>query len=71
VQAGATSSDPDTTRPFAVHVEIDYVTSGATPNTKIQLPNFRYEQADFDLDAGTISISGKCFAKKAIITEIA
>ena len=67
----ATSSDPDNTRPFAVHIDIDYVTDGATPNTKIRLPNFRYEQADFDLDAGTISLSGKCFAKKAIITETA
>jgi len=66
-----TSSDSDTTRPFAVHIEVDYVTEGATPNTKIRLPNFRYEQADFDLDAGTISLSGKCFALKAIITETA
>jgi len=71
VQAGATSSDTDATRPFAVHVDIDYVTDGPTPKTKIRLPNFRYEQADFDLDAGTISLSGKCFAKKAIITETA
>ena len=71
VQAGATSSDSDTTRPFAVHVDIDYVTDGLTPNTKIRLPNFRYEQADFDLDGGTISLSGKCFALKAIITETA
>ena len=70
-QPSSTSSDPDDTRPFAVHIDVEYKTSGSTPKTKIRLPNFRYEQADFDLEAGTISLSGKCLSKEAIITETA
>lgn len=68
---GNDSSDADATRPFAVHIDIEYVTTGATPNTKIRLPDFRYEAADFDLDAGTIALNGKCFTRQAIITETA
>lgn len=82
--AGMVSSDPDTTRPFACDIEISYLTTPylsdddadpLTPDVLVQstttilLQDFRYETADFDLNGGTISASGKCFNTKPTITE--
>lgn len=68
------SSDPDTCRPYALDVIIEYVPQcGAGAPTQeqevITLPDFRYETLDHDLRAGTISCSGRCNAKVATIVR--
>lgn len=67
---GWTSSDSDTCRPFAVDVKIVYqpdcTGQGSYSKETIILPDFRYEQLDYDLSAGTISVTGKCNAIDAL-----
>jgi hypothetical protein len=63
------SADSDLERPYAVNIVITYSTGGGASTTTITLPLFRHESKAFDLNAGTMSISGKCFATDAIITE--
>jgi hypothetical protein len=62
--SGNISTDSDTCRPYACDVEIEYAysTECTTPgkNGTITLPDFRAESCDFDVKAGTISVSGKC-----------
>lgn len=56
-----TSSDTDTCRPFAVDLEIEYIPDCTTGDKEnITLADFRYEQLDHDLRAGTVAISGRC-----------
>lgn len=64
-----TSSDADLDRPYACDIKVAYKTGGGTSLTTILLPDFRYEQRVLDMSAGTISVTGKCFATDAIITE--
>lgn len=64
----STSSDP--CEPFAVDIEIINVLPCSEEDPeKIILPDFRYESASHDMKAGTVSFSGKCNAKEAIITR--
>jgi hypothetical protein len=51
-------------RPFAVDLEVLYEPTPAACGEKetITFPNFRYETLDHDLQAGTISCTGKCNA---------
>jgi len=58
----STTSDPVECRPYAVDIVLQYPDScGATPTSKdIEFDDFRYEQLDYDVGAGTISCSGKC-----------
>ena len=60
------SSDTDPCRPYSVDIEITY-TPDCTPADEevITLPDFRYEQIDYDLSAGTFSFSGKCNVTEA------
>ena len=66
---GYVSSDPDVERPHAVNIRIQYLTGGGASTTTMLIPNFRYEQASFDLGAGTISFTGKAFTTDVLLTE--
>jgi hypothetical protein len=64
------SSDADTCRPYAVDIEVTYDPFCATADKEvILLPDFRYEQIDFDARAGTFSISGKCNVVEPTVTR--
>lgn len=57
-------------RPKAVDVTITFAPpcsgDGSGSGNQIVLPDFRWEAFDWDLKAGTISVSGKCNAVEAI-----
>jgi len=55
------SSDADPCRPYSVDIEVEYIPD-CTPADKevITLSDFRYEQIDHDLSAGTLAFSGRC-----------
>lgn len=58
------STDSDSCRPFAVDIVIDYQppctdSSVTKPDETITIPDFRYEQIDHDLRAGTLSFTGR------------
>lgn len=61
------STDADACRPYAVDIEIEYLPTPSTCGDKevITLSDYRYEQLDHDLRAGTISTSGKCNVNEA------
>jgi len=56
------SSDADLCNPYAVDVElvIDPTPAGCGDVETYTFSDFRYEQADHDLRAGTLSFNGKC-----------
>jgi hypothetical protein len=64
------SSDADVCRPYAVDVVLNH-----TPNCSAQdaeetvFSDFRYEQIDHDLRAGTFAISGQCNVTEAVSTR--
>jgi hypothetical protein len=62
------STDTDLTRPYACDLEVVYMDADGTSTTTVLLEHFRYESADFDLQAGTISLTGKCFTTIPTIT---
>jgi len=70
--AAWTSSDADPCRPYSVDIEIEYIPD-CTPADKevITLPDFRYEQIDHDLSAGTLAFSGKCNVTEATAVRTA
>lgn len=58
-----TSSDTaNPCSPYAVDIYVKFqVTCAAVPTySQITFPNFRFETLDYDLSAGTISMTGKC-----------
>lgn len=61
------SSDSDACKPYAVDLVITYVPPCTGDQEEITLPDFRYESLDHDLKAGTISCSGKCNSKQALV----
>lgn len=64
------SSSSDLCEPYSVDIVIkDVPTCGAEQPETIILPDFRYESINHDLKAGTLSFSGKCNAKEAIVTR--
>lgn len=67
------SSDPDTCAPFCINIVILHQPAGCTQfeKEKTVLPFFRYEDLPHDPKAGSISMTGKCNAKEAIVTRIA
>ena len=70
--AGWTSSDSDTCRPYAVDLVILYVPNCATGDQEeIILSDFRWEQLNHDLSAGTIASSGNCNVTEAVVTRSA
>lgn len=56
------TADDDPCRPYSVDLEIEYAPPCATGNSAetITLPNFRWEELQYDMKAGTVSCSGKC-----------
>jgi len=70
--AGWTSSDSDTCRPYAVDLVILYVPNCATGDQEeIILSDYRWEQLNHDLSAGTIASSGNCNVTEAVVTRSA
>lgn len=63
------SSDP--CEPYAVDIEVHYIPDCGDEETEIiLLEDFRYEQLDHDLKAGTISTSGKCNRTEASVSRV-
>jgi hypothetical protein len=59
--SGWASSGDDACEPYAVDIVIEYQPDcGTTVGEKITFSEFRYESLDWDLRAGTCSVSGKC-----------
>jgi len=69
--AAFVSTDSDACRPFAVDLEIRNVPLPTTCGDKetITLPDFRYEQLDHDLRAGTVAVSGRSNAQEATVVR--
>lgn len=66
------SSDSDACRPYALDIEVTYTPAcTGVYNEVITLSDFRWENIDHDLKAGTISVSGKCNITKASSTRVA
>lgn len=64
------SSSSDQCEPYAVDVVIDHVTPcGTEENELTTLPDYRYESLEFDVDAATISTSGRCNAVEATVSR--
>ena len=61
-----TSSDSTTDgacRPYAVDIVLtNTAPSGCGDNEVYTFPDFRWEQIDFDIRGGTLSVSGRCLA---------
>jgi hypothetical protein len=56
--------------PYAVDIEIVYDPDcGTTESEHILLSEFRWEQLDYDAQAGAVSVSGKCNITDAILTR--
>ena len=69
--AAWTSSDTDACRPYAVDLELSNLPPCTSGDQEIlTFPDFRYEQLDHDLQAGTISVQGKCNATMASASRI-
>ena len=67
------STDSDACRPYAVDLEITYAPTpyNCGDQEVITLPDFRYEQLDHDLRAGTVSMSGQCNVTQATVVRSA
>lgn len=66
-----TSSDAIECRPYAVDVKLRYPVACTIPASKdINFDDFRYETLDYDIKAGTISVSGKCNISYPTITDV-
>lgn len=66
------TSSADTCEPYAVDIEI-IANPNCTDGTKaedILLADFRYEELNYDIKAGQISVTGKCNITEATITRI-
>ena len=59
------SSSSDACEPYAVDVEIEHsVSCGTTQDETTLLPDFRYETFESDLDAASLSMTGRCNASR-------
>lgn len=69
--AAWTSTDSDACRPYAVDIEVLYdpQPAGCGDDETILLSDFRYEELNHDLKAGTISCTGKCNVTEATATR--
>jgi len=64
------SSSSDACEPYGVDIEVEHTASCGTAQTETTLlPDFRYDTLDVDLDAATISFTGRCNAVKPTITR--
>jgi hypothetical protein len=67
------SSSADPCEPYAIDIEI-YVDPDCEDGSKaevILLPDFRYEELNYDIQAAQISVTGKCNVTDATLTRIA
>ncbi len=64
------SSSTDACEPYAVDLEVEHAPpcGGAEPETTI-LPDYRYDTLEVDLDAATVSSTGRCNAVKPTVTR--
>lgn len=64
------SSSSDACEPYAVDIEVEHTASCGTAQTETTLlPDFRYDTLDVDLDAATISFTGRCNVVKPTVTR--
>lgn len=64
------SSSADACEPYCVDIEIEHTPSCGTAQTETTLlPDFRYDTLDVDLDAATISFTGRCNVVKPTVTR--
>ncbi len=63
------SDTDDACRPYAVDVEIEHQPTCDGDNEIVLLSDFRYEQLDHDLRAGTLSVSGRCNITAPTVTR--
>lgn len=65
------STSDDLCEPKALDIIVIYEPPcGGEKMELVILPDFRYEQLDHDLKAGTIAVTGKCNAKEASVQRI-
>lgn len=71
--SGWASTGADSCEPYAVDLEIEYDPSNcsATEKETITFSEFRYEQIDHDLRAGTFAISGRANITKPTVARSA
>lgn len=71
--AGWLSSSADPCEPYCVDIEIliNADCDDGTRSELILLPDFRFEELNYDLRAGQIAVSGKCNVTEGTITRIA
>ncbi len=64
------SSSTDACEPYAVDLEVEHAPpcGGAESETTI-LPDYRYDTLEVDLDAATVSSTGRCNAVKPTVTR--
>lgn len=66
------SSSDDPCEPYAIDLVIEYIPPcGDIDAEFITLPDFRYEEAQHDMKAGTLSFTGKCNVTEATIARVA
>jgi hypothetical protein len=64
------SSSDDLCEPYCVDIEIEHdVPCGTSQDELTLLPEFRYDDLEFNLQDATISVSGKCNATEATVTR--
>jgi hypothetical protein len=64
------SASSDLCEPYAIDVEIVHAPPcGNVEDETTVFPDFRYETLEFDLSAGTISVTGQCNATEPTITR--
>jgi len=64
------SSSSDACEPFAVDILLKHcVPCGSDEDEDLLLPDFRWEGLDYDLQAATIAVSGRCNVSSATVTR--
>jgi hypothetical protein len=66
------STDADLCRPYAVDIVITHAPSCAassSPQEVITLGDFRYDQLDHDLRAGSVAVTGRCNVTEATVVR--
>lgn len=63
------STDLDSCRPYAVDLTIIYTPNCDGDSEEVLLADFRVEELNFDLKAGTIAATGKCNAVESSVTR--
>lgn len=65
------STDPDTCSPYCIDVFVVFSPPCVVDKTEhIQLPQFRYEQLQYNAKEAMVSASGKCNATDAILSRV-